>query len=980
MGSNGAVLMDPDQTQVAQRFARDLVQLRQFAGRPSYSTLERVSTHQLRRATMSDVLNANRVNLPDWRFVAAFVTACRAAAQESGLDPRELGTVADWKRHWDLASSGVIDARFPGRESRRPVVMPPPGTASDDVEALPASAVDQPARVSPTASVWGLVPPRLTDFVGRETLLASLRRALAAGERTTAVAIQGLCGTGKTQIAAEYAHRYVSEYDLVWWISCDDTESADAALADLQVRLGLADVSRAPGESRHAALYDVLQGRHPYPRWLLIFDNANEPTEIRKLIPPGNGHVIITTRNSRWEATAEILELDTFTREESIEFLRRRMRRFSAGSAHRLADAVGDLPLALEHAVESQIAVSRYIVRLRNDPINLLDSQPSDYPATIAGEWRAAISRLPDDSLDLLRCLCFFGDDPIPRDSLERGGYLQNISVHDLLLDEIRRIRAIMELQRAGLLRVRADARTLEVHRIIRDIVRHMVAISGASAEERWKHDVHLLLAAAAPVTPEDPANWRRYDELRSHAVESDAEGCSDKGVRKLIVNLALSLSATGDPRAALTLADNALRRWSHDGAGRQEDSAEYLAMYQAKADALLASGQREPAFELQRSTLAMMRSNPDTWAEEIIFLNRMTGVSHRLEGRFRDARRVDQESEREHIERFGVDHPQTFPATNNLITDLVLNGQYADAAQEAERVYLDCKAFYGDDGYPSVLFERNVLGRCHWLSGQYREAVDIMVDVHKGYAEIVDEGFIDKNHPWLLAHEIDYALARRDKGLIAEDLEDLAIRMHDVRRRCWQTLGADHPQTQAAAVTLGSILRRISGRVNEATEIIAEAERRYWSTLAEHPYSYACRGQLIAMRQLSAATHRSEGAGARSVAECEEVVRWLQGALGEDHPYVLAEVATLANLLADAGQADDALARCGDALAGFQRSLGAAHPHSLACAANAETVRTRLGHGSSDVRVRIQERYAAAVGAEPVSYTHLTLPTIYSV
>ncbi len=106
--------MERGQDSVAQRFVDDLNQLRQRAGQPSYSTLERLSGHRLKRATMSDVLNGNRVKLPDWRFIHEFVTACRAAAAENRLEEDQLGTVADWKRHWDGAVSGVIDVRFPG--------------------------------------------------------------------------------------------------------------------------------------------------------------------------------------------------------------------------------------------------------------------------------------------------------------------------------------------------------------------------------------------------------------------------------------------------------------------------------------------------------------------------------------------------------------------------------------------------------------------------------------------------------------------------------------------------------------------------------------------------------------------------------------------------------------------------------------------------------------------------------------------------
>src|SRR5258708_4418020 len=84
-----------------------------------------------------------------------------------------------------------------------------------------------------------------------------------------------------------------------------------------------------------------------------------------------------------------------------------------------------------------------------------LDSQPADYPASIADEWRRIINRLRADSmdaLDLLRCLSFFGSEPIPRESLYRGRYFHEISISPVLSDSIRANRAILMLQRACLL------------------------------------------------------------------------------------------------------------------------------------------------------------------------------------------------------------------------------------------------------------------------------------------------------------------------------------------------------------------------------------------------------------------------------------------------------------------------------------------------------------------------------------------------
>ena len=94
------------------------------------------------------------------------------------------------------------------------------------------------------------------------------------------------------------------------------------------------------------------------------------------------------------------------------------MPRCSPAEAHRIAEAVGDLPLILEHAAEARIAIGEYLARLHSDPLGLLDSQPSDYPVTVAAQWAGSLARLRDqapDALDLLSRLCFFGSAPIPR-------------------------------------------------------------------------------------------------------------------------------------------------------------------------------------------------------------------------------------------------------------------------------------------------------------------------------------------------------------------------------------------------------------------------------------------------------------------------------------------------------------------------------------------------------------------------------------
>jgi tetratricopeptide (TPR) repeat protein len=938
--------LEGSQGVVARRFTEDLVNLRRLAGQPSYSTLERLSGHRLKRATMSDVLNGNRVNLPDWRFIHEFVTACRAAAAENRIDENELGTVADWKRHWDGAAGGVIDARFPGRESR------PPSWAGQAVEPqreepIPGPATDQspdpPGDVITRPLVWGPLPARLPDFVGRETWLEKLREALTCNDRVGLVAIQGLFGVGKTQLAIEYANQHANEYDLVWWVPCGKAEAAHEALADLAVRAGVADVARESNHKGYTELFDVLQHSQRFARWLLIFDNADEPEDIKGLIPPLPGDVIVTTRSTRWEASGELLELDVFDRAESVEFLRRRMRKFTEVAAHRLAEGVGDLPLLLEHAVESHVGVNEYLDRLSSEPLVLLDEQPADYHATIASVWRMALDQLradASDAHDLLRCLAFFGADPVPRESLERGSYLADVSIHGMLREPIRLAGAIGKLRRAGLLRINLGTRSLVVHRITGCMVRDLIARTGLG--ERFRHDVHLLLSAADPLTPDDPATWLSYEELRCHAAASGAVACQQELVRKFAVNLVRYLNAAGDPRAAVSLADEALSCWGADVLDDSLSADCGMAMRLAKADALFAQGKWPEAFQLRQESLATMYSDPGRLAAEIIALEGMSGARCRVTGNFAEALAVDRESVRVHVAKFGDDDPRTFDAVNSLIADLALTGSGAEAATAADSVYRDCLAFYGDARHPAVLAARNILGRCQWLSGEYDKAVGIMAEAHGEYDELADSGTLDENHPWRLIHEIDYAIARRDKGLIPADLQVLADDMQEVRRQCWRTLGANHPQTLAASVVLASILRRIGGRAGEVMRLLEDAGRRYQLTLPGHPYGYACSAFLAAVRH-QAPDGSSQRAVGGSALIIQGMLDQLGNSVGNTHPLSLTAMNSLANSLARAGELDTAVKYRQEALAGFRDLLGPDHPHTLVVEANAESIQSHL-------------------------------------
>jgi hypothetical protein len=105
--------------------------------------------------------------------------------------------------------------------------------------------------------------------------------------------VHGLGGVGKTQLAIEYAHRYAADYDLVWWVPAGQPLAIPGRLAALALRLGLPQF--ADQETQLGVLWEQLGWRE---RWLLIYDNAEQPRDLAPYRPPaGSGQLLVTSRN-----------------------------------------------------------------------------------------------------------------------------------------------------------------------------------------------------------------------------------------------------------------------------------------------------------------------------------------------------------------------------------------------------------------------------------------------------------------------------------------------------------------------------------------------------------------------------------------------------------------------------------------------------------------------------------------------------------
>jgi tetratricopeptide (TPR) repeat protein len=807
--------------------------------------------------------------------------------------------------------------------------------------------------------VWGNVPQRNKYFTGRSALLDELRERLTThATARVPCALHGLGGVGKTQLAIEYAYRYASSYQVVWWIPADQTALVRASLAALAPRLGITGLVPGRVEDALAAVLDALRRGQPYERWLLVFDNADQPDSIREFIPMGPGDVIVTSRDRSWAQVAEALEVDVFTSEESRRFLTSRVPQITDADADRLAEGFGDLPLGLEQAAawlaQTAMTVDAYLNLLTEEASRVLaeNPAPSDYPLPVAAAWSLSVARLRTQTpyaMELLQCCAFFGPAPIPLEVLERGRYLLGSPLQGTLNDPILLGRAIRALGRYALARIDNYRRTIEVHRIIQRLIREEL---DNETRSQIRHDVHMLLAAADPGDPEEIENWPRYSALLAHIDSSGVVVCTTPDVRRLAQNIVRYLYMSGNYSSAISLADRALVQWTRDSG---IDELYVLVMTRLKIQVLQALARYDEAYNLTDEVLDRMRAALGEDHEETLILMNCHCINLRARGDFAASLEFTATSRDRHLKVFGSDHPRTFAAMNNYAEDLELNGSYAAARQLHEQIYEEKLVVYGHDNHPRVLYTLGALGRIALAQGRYTPAHELAERAYDGYEGLVREHVLTENHPWVLQQALNLSTASCAAGAFAEG-RALADETYRLFRRTYSS--AEHPGTLAAAASLGNA-ERLIGNLEPAAEILEETWQRYESVFGfGHPYALDCAVDLAITRRRG-----SDLESARRL--LERAIDGLRQRLGPQHHHVLICVINLAATLAELGDIKQAAQRGEDVLPDLVALLGADHPHTLACAMNLSLDWTSIGQEQrgTDLADETIRRYRNALG-----------------
>jgi hypothetical protein len=290
-----------------------------------------------------------------------------------------------------------------------------------------ARAISTAARFPGTLPSTWRVPARNPNFTGRDDELVQVNTNLSADPTVTVHSLSGLGGVGKTQLAIEYAHKFASDYDVVWWIAAETPATIPDHFAALATNLGL-EPTEGPDELR-AAVHDALRTAGG---WLLIFDNADSVDDIEPWLPSGplsgeaRGHVIVTTRRRGFRQLGTVLDLDVIDMGAAVRLLRSRTPDLDAAVAESIAQALGRLPLGLEQAAayldRTQISPREYLDLLTTRQSVMLTgigSQLRDKSQSVATVWELSLDRISKEdpaALQLLDICAYFAPEPIPLD------------------------------------------------------------------------------------------------------------------------------------------------------------------------------------------------------------------------------------------------------------------------------------------------------------------------------------------------------------------------------------------------------------------------------------------------------------------------------------------------------------------------------------------------------------------------------------
>ena len=667
--------------------------------------------------------------------------------------------------------------------------------------------------------------------------------------------------------SASYAYNLtIFSFWGVFWVDCSTKQTIEQGFSDIARRCGI--------ENGLQAIRTWLSNTPE--QWLLIFDNADDPSiDISYYFPAGSrGIILITTRNPDCIAhqTVGSYEFAGMDVEEAVDLLLKTIGTDDLSldesriTATNIVTTLGGLTLAVIQAGaairQNLCPIEDYCDMYDQRRRELLRRAPtqasSDYKYTVYTTWEVSIgmieemkSEVASHSLDLIRLFSLFHFDGIPEEIFRRAweNTAHKASSDRTASNQVRWLyeescsewnpyllrEAIMLLSSFSLIKVDSSVQSISMHPLV-----HAWAFDRLSTAERRRW---LLLATV----------------ILGGSVSSGKTTSDYKFRRSLVSHVTICLKLLTPEFSAISK-------------GEQE----FLEIVTRCIRVCDENGQWQMAMELGEKVLESRRRILGSEHPLTLVSMSKLATSYSDLGQLQDAADLMEKVLEARRRTLGVEHPHTLASMSNLATSYRDLGRTQDAVDLGEKVLEDMKRTLGAEHHYSLVSMSNLASTYRDL-GRQQDAIEVGEKVLEAMMRTIG---ID--HPHTLASMGNLAKSYRDLGR-TQDAVELGEKVLEAMKR---TLRPEHPDTLALMRSLATCYRDL-GRLQDAVELrekVLEAMRAF---RPDHPYTVVSMGNL-------SQSYRDIGRTQDAIELGEKVIEAWERTIPLEHPVILISKASL--------------------------------------------------------------------------------------
>ncbi|KAH7140327.1 P-loop containing nucleoside triphosphate hydrolase protein [Dactylonectria estremocensis] len=701
---------------------------------------------------------------------------------------------------------------------------------------LSAQPPAQPLTHTPIRAAVCVIPyPRNEDVVHRPHLVHQLNTLLPQTERHCSAALWGLGGSGKTQIALDYAYRRSDDDTCsVFWVHAD---SEATFVHDYQVIAQELGVDRSL--NTETLLDAVCRGIKAQPKWVLIVDNADDlrlfgvgqtpgqTTNLYKYVPRGT--VLWTSRDERIVGSLigarrgiPVARMTPIEAQSLLETTRNTQTNNEEVEVATLLEELQWLPLAVSQAGaymrRTRTSVKDYLSLLAQSRYNVLRIAENDrhrrlnVTNNVLDTWGISIRRLQHENTRayrILHVIAYLDNQNIGEEILvaagrySASGFIEEPD-HSAITEAITRLR---ELSFIGVCVMHNGDRIYEMHKLVQEATRYGLSLKTSTAvTEGYGTSVHDLMNTSEAFF--SGIALQVISNLFPQSTPHTRELCEKYLAHAMRVGDWAELSAKQVETVSLLYT---VSNFLHNQGRWTEVETVEIRVLNLRQRAL---------GEMHRYTLVSMCRLAATYCQQSRYIEAeamYTQTLHRLQGTlgqshldtienmiglaetYRELLRYDEAerlcTEAWHISReiLGERHEYTLAALACCASVYNRQGRHHEAETAYVIVLDSSREEHGEKLQQTIVYMRE-LGRTYLAQGRYLEAESMLINGLN-----ISQQMHGEKRPMTVSFMHSIAVARHRLGHHQDALS--------LMKQCWHlwssSLGPDHPDTKQSALCL---------------------------------------------------------------------------------------------------------------------------------------------------------------------------------